>query len=176
MYASSPGTRVNLRLLSYDQGAIHVCIEPENWRCSISAHPRGIDGRAVERGTTRSRCRLRRRNGAASQSLADHLARLGARFEMLQASMLGDARKHLWTDFFAIVKGENKIRPAFASKRAMRTGLPLDAPPNAKKGSKNTTSLSRGPLAHAVATEIVIGWARASPCSKRSARTRSART
>jgi len=89
--------------------------------------------------------------------------------------MLGDARKHTGTEFFAIVKGEDEVRPAFASKRAMRTGLPLDAPPNAKKGSKNTASLSRGPLAHAAATEIFIEWARASPCSNRSAKTRSAK-
>ena len=59
-------------------------------------------------------------------------------------------------DFFAIVEGENKIWPAFASKRAMRTGLPLDAPPDTEKGSKNTTSLSQGPLAHAAATEMFI--------------------
>jgi hypothetical protein len=64
----------------------------------------------------------------------------------LEARVLGNAGKHLGPDLFAVMKGENKIRPPIASKCAVRPGLPLDAPPNAKEGSKNTTSLSRGPL------------------------------
>lgn len=50
--------------------------------------------------------------------LSDGLGR-ELQIERLQASMLGDARKHFGADFFTIVKGENKIRPAFASERAM---------------------------------------------------------
>ena len=57
----------------------------------------------------------------------------GARLKLdgLQASVLGNARKHFGADLFAIVKGENEIRPTFPSKCAVGAGLSLDAPPNA---------------------------------------------
>src|SRR5438132_14176087 len=54
-------------------------------------------------------------------------------------------------------EGEDEIRPTFAGQCAVGPRLPLDAPPNVDKGGKNTTGLSRRPLAHAAATEILIG-------------------
>jgi hypothetical protein len=61
----------------------------------------------------------------------------------LKPRVLGNARKHSRTDFLTVVKCEHEIFPAVARKRAMRAGLPLESPPNAKKGGKNTVSLSR---------------------------------
>ena len=71
--------------------------------------------------------------------------------------MFGEARQHFWTDFFAVMEREHKIGRAFASQRSMRPRLPLESPPNGEKGGKDTTCLSRGPLAHAVATEMLMG-------------------
>jgi hypothetical protein len=73
-----------------------------------------------------------------------------------EAGMFGNPRQHFGPDFLAVVEGEYKIRPAFAGQRLMRAGLPLELPPNADKGGKDTTSLCRWPLAHAAATEILI--------------------
>jgi hypothetical protein len=36
-----------------------------------------------------------------------------------QTSVLGDARKHLRTDFFSLMKGEHEIWPAVPVQRAM---------------------------------------------------------
>ena len=33
--------------------------------------------------------------------------------------MLGDARKHLWSDFVTIMKGKHEIRPTITTERAM---------------------------------------------------------
>jgi len=88
--------------------------------------------------------------------------------------VFGDPRQHLRSDVVAIMEREHKIGPAFAGQRSMRPGLALELPPDAEQGGENTTCLSRRPLAHAAATEILIEWARLSPCSRRSARTRKA--
>jgi len=42
--------------------------------------------------------------------------------------MFGYPRNHSRTDFFCIMKRENKIRPTIARYNTMRTGLSLDAP------------------------------------------------
>src|SRR4051812_26548031 len=90
--------------------------------------------------------------------------------------MLGNSRQHLRPNFVAVMKRENKIRPTFAGQRSMRARLAFELPPDTEQGGENTTCLSRRPLAHAAAMEILIEWARLSPCSRRSARTRNANT
>ena len=94
----------------------------------------------------------------------------------LEARMLGNSRQHLRPDILAVMEGENEIRPAIAGERSVGPRLPLKPPPNAEQGGENTPCLSRWPLAHAAATEILIEWARLSPCSRRSAKTRKANT
>jgi hypothetical protein len=47
--------------------------------------------------------------------------------------VLGDARNHSGADFFTVVKREDDIRPPLAGQGAVRTGLPLDFPPEAKQ-------------------------------------------
>jgi len=37
----------------------------------------------------------------------------------LEARMLGNSRQHLWSDFLAVMEGENEIWPAIASKLSM---------------------------------------------------------
>jgi len=55
--------------------------------------------------------------------------------------MLGDTRQHLRPDLFTIVKSENVVRPAGASKNAVRgTGLPFDCPTNSKQSGEGLTS------------------------------------
>jgi len=73
-----------------------------------------------------------------------------------KTSVFGDARKHLGADFLAVMEGKHKIRPTLAGQRSVRSGLPLEMPPNAEEGGKNTTCFSRRPLAHAAATKMLI--------------------
>ena len=73
-----------------------------------------------------------------------------------KTSVFGDAREHLGADFLTIMEGEHKIGPTFARQCSMRPRLPLEMPPNAEEGSKNTTRFSRWPLAHAAATKMLI--------------------
>src|SRR3990172_6761407 len=72
---------------------------------------------------------------------------------------------------------ERRIRnqAAAVGKRFVGTRLSFDAPPGAKQGGQYTLRFNGRPLAHA-AMDIVIGTARLSPCSKRSATTRNAST
>ena len=52
--------------------------------------------------------------------------------------MLGNARQHLRSDLFMIMKCENVVRPVVPSKNAVRgTGLPFDYPTNAKQISED---------------------------------------
>jgi hypothetical protein len=92
-----------------------------------------------------------------------------------KAGVLGDAREHLGTDLFAIVKREDKIRPTIALQCPMRAGLTLKLPANPDQRRVDTARLGRSPLVHAAATAIEIDSGRLSPCSSLSASTRSAR-
>ena len=42
--------------------------------------------------------------------------------------MLGNPRQHFGADFIAFVEGKDKIGPAIAGKRFVRTGLAFDLP------------------------------------------------
>lgn len=86
-----------------------------------------------------------------------------------------NAGKHARTDLLSIVEREYKIGPAGTGKYTVRTGLSFDDPANAEECSQNTSGTRARPLAHAAAKEIVKRSGSASPCSRRSARTRRAR-
>jgi hypothetical protein len=58
----------------------------------------------------------------------------------------------------------------------MRPGLSLDLPPDVEQRREQAARFRRGPLAHAAATLNEMEWGRLSPSSRRSARTRSAKT
>ena len=91
--------------------------------------------------------------------------------------MLGYARQHLWADFIAFVEGKDKIRPALAGKRLVRTGLPLDLPAEPQQRGEKALGFDRRPLAHAaIGMEMLIEKGRLSLRSSRSAITRRART
>ena len=46
--------------------------------------------------------------------------------------MIGNSGDHPRADFLAVVKRENKVRPAFARQSTVRPGLPFELPPNAE--------------------------------------------
>ena len=50
--------------------------------------------------------------------------------------MFCNTRQHLWANFVAIMKGENKIRRAVTGKCFVRTRLPFDLPAQSQKRSK----------------------------------------
>ncbi len=52
----------------------------------------------------------------------------GSQVFWCQPRYLGQSRKHAWTDFVAIVKGKNRVRPTIALKDTVRSGLAFDAP------------------------------------------------
>jgi hypothetical protein len=61
------------------------------------------------------------------------------------------------------VKGEDEVLPAVAAKGAVRFGLALEFPSNAKQGGKQTLGLDGRPLVHATSgMEMLIstgrGW------------------
>jgi hypothetical protein len=58
--------------------------------------------------------------------------------------------------------------------RRLRAGDSLDLPADVKESRKNATGFGRRPAAHAVVKETFRNWSgRISPCSSRSASTRS---
>jgi len=58
-----------------------------------------------------------------------------------QASVLRDSRKHLGPDLLAIVEGEDEVRRSRPTQRPMRSGLPLDDPPQPKQRRQYATRL-----------------------------------
>ena len=92
-----------------------------------------------------------------------------------QARATRDAGEHAWPDLVCIVEGEDEIGPAFTRENPVRSGRPLHGPPNAKQRSEDQPCLRGRPDAHA-ASKRSVTCGIASPCSKRSARTRSAST
>ena len=91
-------------------------------------------------------------------------------------SVLGDTREHLWSNFVTVMEREHEIGPTITTECAMGPGLPLQPPPNPQQNRIHAARFDGGPLRHAAATEMDIDSGRLSPCSSRSASTRSART
>src|SRR6185295_8496450 len=70
---------------------------------------------------------------------------------------------------------EHEVRPAFTSEHSMRSRRALQRPADTQQRGKHEPRLCSWPDAHA-ASKRSVTWGIASPCSKRSARTRSAST
>lgn len=92
-----------------------------------------------------------------------------------QAGATPDARQHARADLLVVVKCEDKVGPPFARQRAVGPRLPLHGPASPEQCSQDPAGLGRGPAAHAASNETVSSSGGASPCSKRSAMTRSAK-
>lgn len=91
-----------------------------------------------------------------------------------QTGVFGNPREHSRPDFFAVVESEHKIGPALTRESLVETGLGLDLPSDPLRRGERSSGLRSRPLAHTAATEMLISTGRASPCSRRSARTRRA--
>ena len=92
-----------------------------------------------------------------------------------EARTLCDSREHARTDFFTVMECESKVSPTLTGERAMRTGSSFHRPPQLQQRRQNNSGLLRRPLAHAAAGRamlMLVGLD--SPCSSRSAMTRSA--
>lgn len=90
--------------------------------------------------------------------------------------MFGDASEHARADFLAIVERKDEIRRSGFLQGLVRAGLALDSPADLAKGSKDSFGLYGRPITHATASVMRIAEGAASLCSRRSARTRSAKT
>lgn len=58
--------------------------------------------------------------------------------------VLGNAGEHPWPNFFAIVKGEHRIRPFFPRKHFVRACLPLHHPSNSHQGGQTRRAFIDG--------------------------------
>ena len=65
--------------------------------------------------------------------------------------MLGDTGEHSRTNFVAIVKRENGVRPSVACKNSMGTSLALDLPADSQKCRENLPGLGGTPLTQTAA-------------------------
>ena len=92
----------------------------------------------------------------------------------VQSRTFRDARKHPRSNFFAVVESENVVGPPLPCKDTVRTGSSLDSPAYPQQSSQYSGAPRAGPLTHAALNEILSGSGPASPCSRRSASTRSA--
>jgi len=65
--------------------------------------------------------------------------------------MLCNPSQHLWADLFIVVERKHYIRPTWARKHLVGTGLAFDVPSNSKKRGENTLCFGGRPPAHAAA-------------------------
>src|SRR6266567_7895898 len=93
----------------------------------------------------------------------------------LQSGVPRDTREHLGPDLVFVMKGEGVVRPALAGEGSMRSDLTLNCPADPEERRQHPPRLGRGPGAHAALKVTLSRSGAASPCSKRSASTRSAR-
>ena len=94
----------------------------------------------------------------------------------LESGPFGDSGEHSRADFFPIMEREYRVGPSLTCEDAMRSGPALNVPSDVEQGGKDTGGLRSRPLAHAATKETVSSFSgTASPCSRRSARTRRAR-
>src|ERR1019366_4349868 len=93
----------------------------------------------------------------------------------LHTRMLANAREHARANFLVFMKSENVIGPPNSLQDPMGTpGLTLDTPTDSQQGGENSSRLRRSPLIHGVTAKTPSICGTVSPCSRRSASTRSA--
>ncbi len=91
-----------------------------------------------------------------------------------QTCSLGDPRQHARSDLLTGAERKHVLRPTATRKDLVRSRGAFDAPPDTQQGRQNAASLDGRPSAHAAANWMVFGLGEGSPCSSRSATTRSA--
>ena len=91
-----------------------------------------------------------------------------------QTRSLGDPRQHTRADLLTGAERKHVLRPTATRKDLVRSRGAFDAPPDTQQGRQNAASLDGWPSAHAAANWMVFGLGEGSPCSSRSATTRSA--
>src|SRR5579862_3385162 len=88
--------------------------------------------------------------------------------------MLRNADHHARTDLLTFVERKDEVGPSCSCQDAMGAPLPFDGPAKAKQRTEYARRLGGGPLSHA-AEKSRSSSGTVSPCSIRSAKTRSAR-
>src|SRR5262249_43908193 len=99
----------------------------------------------------------------------------GLQIAWSQAGVARQPREHPGPDLLVVVKCEDDIGPAGPAQHAMRSRAPHDRPADSLEGSQHAPCARAGPGRHAAAKEMFSSSGPASPCSSRSAMTRSAR-
>jgi len=93
-----------------------------------------------------------------------------------QSGVPGDSLQHSWPDLIGIVEGEHEIGPSLPAQHTVGAApVTFDRPAFPQQSGENAAGLRRRPAGHAAAKVMSSNAASASPCSSRSASTRSAR-
>lgn len=92
-----------------------------------------------------------------------------------QPCAFGDSSEHPGPDLVRIMKRVNEVRPVVTREDSMRAGLALDRSTDSEQRGEHSRRASTRPRTHAAANVIVANSGLSSPCSRRSATTRSAR-
>ena len=82
-----------------------------------------------------------------------------------KTAVLCDPCQHSRTDLFAVVEGEDEVRPAWSAEDAVGSGLALEGSADAQQSGENELSAGARPLAHAAAKEMFRNSRPASSCS-----------
>ena len=98
----------------------------------------------------------------------------GSEIARAQTRSLGDPRQHARPNLLTGAEREHVLRPTVTRESLVRSRGTFDAPTDAQQGRQNPSSLDGWPSAHAAANWMVFGLGEGSPCSSRSATTRSA--
>jgi hypothetical protein len=91
-----------------------------------------------------------------------------------KARLFGDTCQHTRTDFLTIMECENAVWPIFSGQGTVRSRLALHSPADSQKSRQQSTRFNASPSTHAALNEMLRRSGPASPCSRRSAKTRSA--
>jgi hypothetical protein len=100
--------------------------------------------------------------------------RLNLEVTWSESCPLRDASQHARPDLFTVMERKDEVGPPFTRQCPMGTGLALDGPTNPQKNCQHPASADARPSGHAALNEMLRRSGPASPCSRRSAMTRSA--
>ncbi len=142
-----------------------------------TAHPASADARGRGRWLCEERIAYSSGTERGVGSRAARPSPSAGRSEIfrLEPCPLGETGEHPGTDLVSIMEGEHRVGPPITCQDAMRSGFTLNAPSDAEQGGKDTGGLRSRPLTHAATKETFSSCSgTASPCSRRSARTRRA--
>src|SRR5262245_51702500 len=101
---------------------------------------------------------------------------MAARSQVLgpETRVLRDAGQHARSDLLGVMEGEDEVGRPRTRKDTVRARLPLRRPSDTHQGCEYPLSPGARPARHAALKEMSMSSGPASPCSRRSATTRSA--